>query len=105
MALVSCSECHKEVSDRASACPHCGNPMNAPVATPTAIETRPGDAVTIEATAKTYKILEAVGAGIFLLGLVSCTYVRELSAGPVLLIFTGSAIYIAASIGAWWHHA
>lgn len=28
MALVHCSECGKEVSDRASACPHCGNPTS-----------------------------------------------------------------------------
>jgi len=27
MALVKCSECGKEVSDKAGACPHCGNPM------------------------------------------------------------------------------
>ena len=27
MALVLCSECGKEVSDRAAACPHCGNPL------------------------------------------------------------------------------
>lgn len=28
MALVSCSECGKQVSDRAPACPSCGNPMS-----------------------------------------------------------------------------
>jgi hypothetical protein len=28
MALVRCSECGKDVSDRATACPHCGNPLN-----------------------------------------------------------------------------
>lgn len=27
MALVRCSECGKEVSNRAAACPHCGNPL------------------------------------------------------------------------------
>lgn len=24
MALVSCSECNKQISDRAASCPHCG---------------------------------------------------------------------------------
>ena len=27
MALIHCSECGREISDKASACPHCGNPM------------------------------------------------------------------------------
>lgn len=30
MALISCPECGKEISDKALACPHCGNPMNQP---------------------------------------------------------------------------
>lgn len=28
MTLISCPECGKEISDKAFACPHCGNPMN-----------------------------------------------------------------------------
>lgn len=27
MALIQCAECGKEVSDKAKACPHCGNPI------------------------------------------------------------------------------
>lgn len=27
MALIPCSECKKEISDKASACPHCGAPV------------------------------------------------------------------------------
>lgn len=27
MALINCSECTREISDRAERCPHCGNPM------------------------------------------------------------------------------
>lgn len=26
MALIKCSECGKEISSNAKACPHCGNP-------------------------------------------------------------------------------
>lgn len=26
MALIECKECHKQISDSASACPHCGHP-------------------------------------------------------------------------------
>ena len=28
MALIECSECGKQVSDKASSCPHCGAPIN-----------------------------------------------------------------------------
>jgi RNA polymerase subunit RPABC4/transcription elongation factor Spt4/ribosomal protein L7/L12 len=28
MALIKCSECGKEVSEKASSCPNCGNPIN-----------------------------------------------------------------------------
>lgn len=28
MALINCDECGREISDKATACPHCGNPMN-----------------------------------------------------------------------------
>ena len=28
MALIKCPECGKEISDKAMACPNCGNPMN-----------------------------------------------------------------------------
>lgn len=28
MALIKCPECGKEISDKAAACPNCGNPMN-----------------------------------------------------------------------------
>lgn len=28
MALIKCPECGKEISDKAIACPNCGNPMN-----------------------------------------------------------------------------
>ena len=28
MALINCSECNKEISDKATNCPHCGNPIN-----------------------------------------------------------------------------
>lgn len=32
MAIVYCSECGKEVSERAPACPHCGNPQTSAAA-------------------------------------------------------------------------
>lgn len=29
--LINCSECGREVSDKAKACPHCGNPINSEI--------------------------------------------------------------------------
>ncbi len=28
MSLINCSECKKEISDKATNCPNCGNPIN-----------------------------------------------------------------------------
>lgn len=30
MALIQCTECHKEISDKAKRCPHCGCPQRKP---------------------------------------------------------------------------
>lgn len=30
MPLINCTECGKEISDQAAACPHCGKPMSVP---------------------------------------------------------------------------
>lgn len=30
MALIQCTECGKEVSDKAGKCPHCGGPIENP---------------------------------------------------------------------------
>ena len=30
MALTQCPECHKEISDKADMCPHCGFKLNLP---------------------------------------------------------------------------
>lgn len=33
MALTSCRECARDVSDQARACPHCGSPRGTPAGT------------------------------------------------------------------------
>lgn len=42
MALIKCPECGKEISDKATNCPHCGVPMRATQSVPTA---PPADAI------------------------------------------------------------
>lgn len=34
MALIECPECGKEISENATACPNCGNPMGHPISEP-----------------------------------------------------------------------
>ena len=42
MALINCSECAKQVSDRATACPHCGAPLgSAPFRVASAVQPQP----------------------------------------------------------------
>jgi hypothetical protein len=36
MALITCTECHKQISDKAPACPHCGAPVALASAVPPA---------------------------------------------------------------------
>lgn len=42
MALIKCPECGKDISDKATNCPHCGVPMRATQSVPT---TPPADAI------------------------------------------------------------
>ena len=44
MALIKCPECGKEISDKASACPNCGYPINVSTPTPTTASTSNGSA-------------------------------------------------------------
>lgn len=95
MALAPCPECGREVSSRARACPGCGYPL---------------DAVTVERTGKAWKALQ-LGGGLAVVGgiVTAVSYYPELPppkvAGPaVWAVVGGLALYLAARIGAWWHH-
>ena len=41
MALIACSECGKEISSQAAACPHCGHPLPGAAASATSEDTSP----------------------------------------------------------------
>ena len=38
MALINCTECNKEISDKAASCPNCGAPLNSTTNPPSAVE-------------------------------------------------------------------
>lgn len=86
MALIKCSECGKEVSDKAAACPFCGNPVGM-------------NAVTIQQTNKKWKKWTIVAFVIWFIALCCVGYNGSLA---LLLFFVGFITLIVASIGAWW---
>jgi hypothetical protein len=86
MALIKCSECSKEVSDKAAACPFCGNPIG-------------GSPVTIQKTNKKWKVIAIIAFVILFVGIISIF--SNVGLG-VTLIFVGIAMGIYAETGAWW---
>lgn len=92
MALIKCSECSKEISDKATSCPSCGNPIrqNAVVVDGT---------VEIERTNKKWKKKSLWGAFFVFLGLFLMS--KNLGLGILVMIF-GFGKLMFSSFGAWW---
>ena len=112
MALISCSECGHKVSDKASACPSCGNPLGEPATSASPVTARTSGASriaveppvqTIEQTGKQYKGAQLLRGIAMVLGVVLVTTHAE-ALGAVLLA-GGLIAYIYGRFGAWWHHA
>src|SRR2546425_8362560 len=100
MALIKCPECERDVSDKATVCPHCGYPV-----TPTAQGARPVQV--IEQTGKVWKAIRALGWLLILVGLA--VLMRERAAndsrGVALGWWIGGAgvaCLVASSAGASW---
>lgn len=89
MSLIKCTECGKEVSDKAPTCPNCAYPLHAQ---------------TIEATGKKWKMLQVVG--IFLM-IGGCVSAFDKTNNPLVgsgSISIGLILFVGAKVGAWWHH-
>ena len=91
MPIITCADCGNQVSDHATACPHCGRPI-----APTQIE----------ATAKRWKAIELVGAALLAIGLL--IQVARIEIGPNAVAITFSAVGLLTAIVArglaWWYH-
>lgn len=88
MALTKCDECGGNVSDRAAACPHCGNPTKAQ---------------TIEKTGKRYKAAIVLA---WLIVLVAAPTVG-FAIGPLWAVaVAGIGICLGAfsELGSWWNN-
>ncbi len=105
MALIKCGECGKEISDKAPACPGCGNPIHGGGQTKEKV-------VVIEQTSKTWKALQLIFGFMFWAGLFMVlshaggVYADDLEAKRVGNIFVGLGMigWIVGSLGAWWNH-
>lgn len=94
MALIACTECNSQVSDKAAACPKCGAPTAGKK-----------DVVTTQQTSKVFKIFQIIGVLLILYGVVSCvgTQAGDRS-GAIGAVLIGFIIFIGARIGAWWRN-
>jgi hypothetical protein len=104
MALIKCTECGREISDKASACPSCGNPMNG---TTVQIANPTGQTLKIEPelTSKGWKQVKIIAW---------CIIIGSLFIGPAIsppnqagyaifgIAFIGFIVLIIGSIGAWY---
>ncbi len=106
MALIKCSECGKDVSENAPACPNCGNPIRISVVH---ISNSPNQTFKVEPqlTSKAWKKVKIVAG---------CIMVSAFIFGPALggsdstaifgailgIFFLGAIIMVVGSVGAWY---
>ena len=102
MALIECSECGKQVSSNAQACPNCGNPMAGAVIPQQTDRPSREKIQTIEQTGKQWKGLILVGWILAIFG----TFVAVAGAGTpgVVMAFSGLACVIIGHVAGWWYH-
>ena len=94
MALIKCTECGNEVSDKASHCPKCGNPISEKIQT-------------IETTSKKWKKVKLISAGLIILGFFigfgNIDTENKLSMWVGFnALFIGVILLFIGKLGAWW---
>lgn len=98
MSIIKCSECGHDVSENATACPNCGNPL---VTTRMFGDNKP---LTIQKTLKKWKFMKLISWVFLVLGVISVLSNDEgigLGIG-ITGIFLGIVGLITATLGAWW---
>jgi hypothetical protein len=105
MALITCPDCSREVSDRAPTCPGCG----APIATSRDVDSVGTPLTTTQLTSKHLKAHALFGILLILVGL-GFAWVAPPDTHPAWVIVTGLLIpigfiwWLTARIMTWWHH-
>lgn len=96
MARMKCPECSGDVSDKATACPHCGNPTR-----------KPGRVQIIEKTGRRWKAIRVVGWLLVVVGVLRAspaTHAGDTSRLGWLVAGAGVACIVTSKAGAWWYH-
>jgi hypothetical protein len=98
MALIKCSECDKDISDKAASCPFCGNPMANQNQSP----------ILIEQTNKKWKLIELVSWIAIIFGAVASLVAigKNNSASGISFacLIIGIIGAIIGQFGSWWNH-
>lgn len=100
MALITCPECGKEISEMADKCIHCGYPVNVK---------KEINVQTIEQTGKKYKKQKLYSVLIFIFGIAVMFLTIPLDSRifiPTGIIISVISIiwFIIIEIKIWWHH-
>lgn len=100
MALIKCSECRQEVSENATSCPHCGNPLKTNTVN---VQTAPDKPIELEFTSKKWKRVILVAVVIMVGGLILFGNLKgdEKFIGIVVVII-GFFVGLVGKIGAWY---
>lgn len=104
MALINCSECKKEVSDRAAACPNCGAPIGVDRES---VGSGVQHLTTTQGTSKALKLQTLLAVVTLIMGGVALWLGQDLGWDPAIgaMLLAGGAIwYIAVRLRIWWHH-
>ena len=107
MALINCSECGKKVSDKAPACPSCGNPIAIASVEPV-VRTQTQISM-VEYTGKKWKGIMFVAVCLSILGFLMFVGGMGSNNGGqsglgFLFLFVGIVLAIVGKVGAWWNH-
>jgi hypothetical protein len=103
MALISCPECKRKVSDTAPACPGCG----AAIADSREYQASGARLTTTQETSKKLKMHTLISVTLFIIGIVSTFSIAnapEPAAWPFGVMTVGIFWYIVTRFRIWWHH-
>ena len=104
MALIKCSECGREVSDKASACLGCGAPITAAGAG-TPIQTIQKTSKRLKAQSLMAGVLVAFSGIVVILSSFAVSEAHSpMPTFPIILFMAGVIWYVTVKVRTWWHH-
>lgn len=106
MSLIKCSECGREISDKAITCPQCGNPLQ------DINKITQQTPITVEQTTKKWKVFQLISVAFLIIGSVVAIkgiFTFNLAdpqiwAGASIIVILAIPIGLVGGIGAWWHN-